>query len=134
MTGHAPTQTDADSRPFWDYARAHELRCQRCASCGRLRFPAAPLCPVCRSEDAEWERLSGRGTVRSWTTTHRVAHPAFAGSVPYTSVLVELAEQPGLLLYGLLAGGGAAAEGLPVQAEFDDLDGATIVLWGPAAP
>ncbi|MEU7811113.1 OB-fold domain-containing protein [Pseudonocardia sp. NPDC049154] len=126
---YPPQQIDADSQPFWGHTRRHELRCQRCTACGRLRFPAAPLCPTCRGADAEWEALSGRGVLRSWTVTHRIAHPAFAAQVPYTSVLVELAEQEGLLLYGMLSEPGPLVAGAPVEAVFVDGETESIVRW-----
>ncbi|WP_181781487.1 Zn-ribbon domain-containing OB-fold protein [Pseudonocardia pini] len=120
---------DADSRAFWDRLERHELCAQRCDDCGLLRFPAAPLCPWCRGEQADWEALSGRGVLRSWTVTHRVAHPGFADRVPYVSVLVELADQPGLLLYGLLDPRTEPAGQLPVRVEFVDEGDRTTVRW-----
>src|SRR3712207_8297104 len=35
---------------------------------------------------------SGRGVVHTFTTQYRPGHPAFAGKVPYTAVLVDLDE------------------------------------------
>lgn len=81
-----------DSALFWEYARAGELRAQRCAGCGALRLPPGPVCPHCWTEAHEWVPLSGRGVLQSWAVFHRRYHPAFP--VPYTVALVELEEGP----------------------------------------
>jgi uncharacterized OB-fold protein len=60
-----------DSAPFWEQARAGELRAQRCVECGSLRLPPGPVCPHCWAEAHEWVLLSGRGVVQSWVVFHR---------------------------------------------------------------
>lgn len=88
-----PTIAD-DNRPFWDGARAGELRMQKCCDCGHVRYPINDLCPQCLSGEFEWQRLSGRGTVYSTIVFHQVYHQAFAGDVPYNVSLVQLDEGP----------------------------------------
>jgi len=84
----------ADTAPFWEFARAHELRLQTCTRCEQRRWPPGPVCPSCWSADAEWTPVSGRGVLQSWVTFRREYHPAFP--VPYTVGLVELEEGPRL--------------------------------------
>jgi uncharacterized OB-fold protein len=91
---------DRDSEPFWQALREHELRLQRCADCGALRWPPRAICNRCRSFEARWEELSGRGRVESWVRTHRAFAPAFRDAVPYCTVQVRLEEQDDLLLIG----------------------------------
>jgi len=79
-------------RPFWDAARRHELVVQRCESCRTYRFPARDICSRCLSRDAEWVRVSGRGSVFSWAVMHQVYHPGFASEVPYAVVVIGLDE------------------------------------------
>lgn len=100
ITWPAPV-VGADSRPFWDFAQARELRMQRCAACSYLRWPPGPVCPRCWSPDAEWEELSGRGVLQSWVVYRRQYDEAFP--VPFTVGLVELDEGPRMeaLLTGL---------------------------------
>jgi uncharacterized OB-fold protein len=81
-----------DTAPYWEAARGGELRVQRCLDCRHLRFPPTLLCPRCLGERAEWERLSGRGTVFSFIVIHRPQHPAFFADAPYNVAIVELAE------------------------------------------
>jgi uncharacterized OB-fold protein len=81
--------TDDDGAPFWDYARAGELRVQACAACGRLRFPPRPC-------------MSGRGRIWSYVVPHPPLLPDYAAQAPYNVILVELAEDPRIRLVGNL--------------------------------
>jgi uncharacterized OB-fold protein len=74
---------DAETRPFWEACRAHELRAQRCTGCHRFRWPPRPLCPHCRSWEAEWTALPGTGVVASYVVVHYSAVPVFAAELPY---------------------------------------------------
>jgi len=70
-------QPDELTQPYWDAAKRHELRIQRCAECGEYRHPPAPACPKCGSERVEWAQLSGRGTVYSFIIDRRLMVPGF---------------------------------------------------------
>jgi uncharacterized OB-fold protein len=83
---------DRDTAPFWEAQDKHELRFQKCAACGFVRYPVGPLCPECRSFEFEWALSSGRGTIYSYTVVRHQTHPAFPA--PYTVLLVELEEGP----------------------------------------
>ena len=83
---------DEDTQPFWDYCKAGELRVQRCTSCNSLRFPVRPMCPTCASFEHEWQPLSGKGSIYSYTITHQVLHPALEGKTPHLAILVQLDE------------------------------------------
>lgn len=131
---------DQDTRPFWEHLRAHELRVQRCDGCGHLRFPPRPVCPACRSFEATWTQLSGRGTIWSHVLVHGPVLPAFDRSVPYPVVVVELDEAPHLRMVGnVVAEPGAAIDsvppeavaiGTPVEVAFEDLtDDVTLPRW-----
>jgi uncharacterized OB-fold protein len=130
ITPLAPVPTDT-SLPFWEAAREHRLIVQSCTACGRLQFPPLPMCSGCTADGLEWRELSGRGRVITWTRTHQQYHPALAAQLPYTVLLVELAEQPGLLLYGNLRPAAAdVTVNLEVSAVFEDNpDGWTLIHW-----
>lgn len=81
-----------DDGVMWKSIAAGAMRLQRCASCGRWRYPPGPSCPNCLSVEATWEPVSGRGTLLSWTTFHRQYLPAYPA--PTTCVAVALAEGP----------------------------------------
>lgn len=78
---------------FWEWCGKHELRLQRCTACSHLAWPVVHNCEACGSADFTWDRMSGRGTVVSWSTFHQ---DYYRGTlpVPYDTILVELAEGP----------------------------------------
>jgi uncharacterized OB-fold protein len=91
---------DEESAPFWEGCSVGELRVQACASCGRRRFPARPMCPWCRSFDDEWQVMSGRGRIWSFAIPHPPLLPAYAEVAPYNVVIVELEDDPTIRLVG----------------------------------
>lgn len=80
----------ADTAPFWDGCRMHKLKFQRCKVCGKIRWPAAFLCPECLSEKAELKELSLRGTIYSYVVMKKPFHPSLAEKVPYVVATVDL--------------------------------------------
>ena len=83
---------DQVSRTFWQGCQRQELLLQKCHNCGRFQFYPRPLCINCMSQDLEWVRSSGKGTVHTFTVTHQNMMPGFAQEVPYVFAIVELAE------------------------------------------
>lgn len=79
-----------DNAFFWDGAREHELRVQRCNDCGELYFPPTPRCWSCGSFDVGYVVASGRGTLYSYAVPH---YPQVDGfRYPVLVGLVELEE------------------------------------------
>jgi hypothetical protein len=121
--------------PFWEAARRHELVVQRCRGCGARRFPARELCSQCLSREAEWERVSGRGTVFSVAVVHQALHPGFAAEVPYAVVVVELEEGPRMISNLLGVAPHEIRIGLPVEVVFEDVTPEiTLPKFRPRAP
>ena len=85
---------DEENKPFWRYCRKHELRMQRCKQCGYIRFPISVICPECHSMEAEWAKLSGKGTIYSFTIYRVPYHPAFKDDIPYVVAIIQLDEGP----------------------------------------
>jgi uncharacterized OB-fold protein len=114
-----PDDVTAD---FWAAAKQGVLKIQRCGSCGTYQQPPGAVCPVCTSTELSYQPVSGRGTVYAYTETHSGArHPAFAARTPFLVGLVELAEQPGLLMYTNFPGATLPAmrTGAEVVVEFE---------------
>jgi uncharacterized OB-fold protein len=80
--------------PFWAGGLAGELRLQRCASCGHLRYPVSAICPRCLSGEASFEAVSGQGAVQTYIVFERAYHDTWKDQVPYIVALVELDEGP----------------------------------------
>ncbi|WP_067679438.1 Zn-ribbon domain-containing OB-fold protein [Nocardia miyunensis] len=108
---------------FWDSVRARTLRIQRCGACSRFNHAPSLTCPSCGSENLSYEPVSGRGTVYSYTVLDDAPGPGFAELVPLVVVVVELVEQPGLLMVANLLGatGADVRIGAAVTVEFEEI-------------
>lgn len=113
-----PVLTDFN-HGFWEGAAAGELRVQRCGPCGHLRYPPAPWCPQCLSEEWEWIALSGRGTILSRLIFHQAYNPAWKDRLPYNVVLVQLEEGPRMISNLLPLGSQDFTVGMAVVVDFD---------------
>jgi len=133
MSGRPAPEPDDASAPFWDACARHELVIQKCSTCNTFRHPPRPMCPSCRSFEHEWVRAAGRGVIWSWVVAHPPLLPAFAEIAPYSVVVVELEE--GVRMIGRLLGiaNDDIREGLPVIADWEDLDeDVALAAWRPA--
>lgn len=113
---------DRDSAGFWERVGNGELAVQRCATCGRRRFPARAFCAACRTEDWQWEVVEPRGRVESWIVSHQPFQPGVV-------VMVRLDAVPDGVAYGNWAHGREPAAGEPVEAVFDG----GLVNWRPVS-
>ncbi len=130
----APTPNEI-TKPFWDAAERHKLAIQRCEACKLYIHWPQVRCPACQSERLRFVEVSGKGTVYSFCIVHHVFHPGFAGDVPYSLALVELAEQPGLRVVANIVDCSydALYVGMPVDVTFEDREGYTLPQFRPAA-
>jgi uncharacterized OB-fold protein len=83
-----------DNAPYWEYAKKHELRMQKCTRCGHIRFPVSVVCPKCHSLEAEWTGLSGKGKVYSYVIYRMAYHPSYQNDIPYAVAIIQLDEGP----------------------------------------
>jgi uncharacterized protein len=120
MTLIVPEETELTA-PYWEGARAGELRLQHCDECGHVWHPPLPLCPRCASDTVSWRAASGGGVVHSVTVTHQAAHPAFVARVPYAVVVVRLAEGPLVIGNVVDAAPEVVSIGAPVLVVFEQI-------------
>ncbi|MGB3121981.1 MAG: zinc ribbon domain-containing protein, partial [Verrucomicrobiales bacterium] len=64
------------SAHYWESLNEGKLTIQKCTACGSLQHYPRPFCLNCLSSDLEWERVSGRATLFSFTIVRRAASPA----------------------------------------------------------
>jgi uncharacterized protein len=89
---------DTLSAPFWEAARDRRLVVQRCQSCGYYNHPPRPFCDSCLGQELKFERVSGRGSVYTFTVMHQGDVAGFEDEAPFVNLVVELVEQPLLLM------------------------------------
>jgi uncharacterized protein len=113
---------DELSRPFWEAAKERRLVIQRCGSCGYYNHPPHPFCDVCLGQELRFEPVSGRGAVYTFTVMHQRDVAGFEEDAPFIDIVVELAEQPRLLMVSNLpiAERAKVRIGAAVQVDFED--------------
>ncbi len=111
---------DADTKPFWDFAKAHELRVQKCTKCGELHYPPSAFCPNCSNLDSEWVKLSGNGKVYSFVVVRR-KYPGFENKIPYVVAIVETAEKIRMLSNIVECKPEDVKIDMPVQVTWEDI-------------
>jgi uncharacterized OB-fold protein len=126
-----PRVDDRDSAGYWAAAARGELVVRVCVPEGHVLHLPKAYCHRCDTFDVAWRPVSGRGTVHTWTTVEHQVDPAFP--VPYTIVLVELDDEPGVRFVTDLAGRPDLTVGMPMVVRFDDEGrGVTVPRWEPA--
>lgn len=113
-TSHLIPRVTSDTAPFWDALNEGKLALQRCANCGKVRYPVAPVCPYCRTSTWSWDPVSGAGSVFSWIRYHKSYQPEFEPLMPYCVLTVQLDAGP--RIFGRFVGGTDPAVGQRVTA------------------
>jgi uncharacterized OB-fold protein len=95
---------DDASAPYWEAAARGHLVLARCSRCERFAHPPDLVCPNCGHTDPRFrfDRVSGRGAIRSWTVLRQTFLPGFEDDLPFVLVDVELDDQADLRLIGRL--------------------------------
>ncbi len=118
------------SLPFWDSVRRHQLKLQRCSACHKFIYYPRTRCPYCMGDRLEWQPVSGRGKVYSYTVVRRASHRAFMD--PYVLAIVELEEGPRMTT-NIVAPPESVRVDMPVAVYFDDVTpDNTLVKFKPA--
>ena len=121
------------TRPFWDGLAVEQVRLQRCRTCAAWVFYPRRRCPTCLSDALDWQTVSGRGTVYSYTVARQATHPAFAGEVPQLLAIVELDEGVRLTTTIVDLAPDDLRIGLAVTPVFDHgSDGMTLLRFRPS--
>ncbi len=127
-----PVVDDHDTGGFFEAAARGELVVRACSGCGSVLHVPRAYCRACGSWEGEWRPAGTTGTLHSFTVADHQVHPAYP--VPYTIVLVDLDDVPGVRLLGHLDGNPDLTIGMPMDVRFDDLaDGVVLPNWEPAA-
>ncbi|MFH0812528.1 MAG: Zn-ribbon domain-containing OB-fold protein, partial [Pseudomonadota bacterium] len=86
------------SAEFYKHLHNKKLMGTQCNACREVYLPPRPICIKCFSTDISWKELSGRGTLRAFTSI--TVGPTFMGAAgydrknPYCCGIVALEEGP----------------------------------------
>lgn len=89
-----------ETAPFWDAAKDGRLRLPKCETCNSFYYPPLPRCPTCHRAEMDWQDLSGKATILSWTRVHLPTIPGV--KPPFTLAEISLVEQPGVTIVALV--------------------------------
>jgi uncharacterized OB-fold protein len=129
MTRPLPVTDDPDTGGFFAAAASGRMAVCVCSACGHTVHLPRSLCDVCYSP-TEWKEVGPGARLITYTVVEQQIHPAF--EVPYTIVLVELDDAPGVRLIGHLEGAVDLPLGTAMTATFDRVDDVVIPNWRPA--
>lgn len=122
-----------ETAPFWSAARQGRLVLPVCTQCETPIWYPKAFCSACGSLTVEWQEMTGRGTIYSYTQVHR-------GEGPYREVpsfvlaLVDLDEGVRVLTNIVDAEAADLRIGQPVQVVFHEAgDAAALPRFKPAA-
>jgi uncharacterized OB-fold protein len=122
-----PTAT-ATSRPFWEALTQHEVHIQQCSACEVWIYYPRAFCPECLSPELSWKRISGNGTLYSFTIARRPTAPFWADELPQLIAVVEFDEGPRLTSTLCNVEEGDIRVGMRLQPVFDDVNGKNVTL------
>lgn len=121
-----------EAKPFWDAAAQQQLKIQRCQDCKAWVWTPRPSCNECGSEKVDWNLMSGRGEVYSFTVIRQVvgraASKAFEPDIPYVIAWVDLDEGPRLITNIIGCPVEAVTLGMKVTVQFEK---ASEQIWLP---
>jgi uncharacterized protein len=113
---------DETTLSFWQAVKERRLVVQRCAACGHYNHPPRNVCDACLSQELRFEPVSGHGRIFTFTVMHQRDVPGFESLAPFINIVVELEEQPMLLMVSNLpvSERERVRIGAPVMVEFED--------------
>lgn len=119
--GMPEPMADALALPWWNAASEHRLVVQRCKKCGATQLPPSPVCSECRSNESDWQEVSGKGTVYTYTAVHR---PMAANQeLPFIIAVIALEDSGGVRMMSNLVE--VAADdieiGMPVEVVWENM-------------
>ncbi|MQF48500.1 hypothetical protein FIM08_01140 [SAR202 cluster bacterium AC-647-N09_OGT_505m] len=107
---------DEISKPLWDACNERRLVMQNCKTCNLLQYPPQASCENCGAADnLEWLQMSGRGKIHGYTVMYDCRVRSLQPDQPFNIALVELAEDPAILMYSHLPG--VPVDEVPVGAD-----------------
>jgi hypothetical protein len=86
--------SDVSLSPWWESIQDNTLVLPLCQACKQFHFYPEPFCPHCGSNELSAGKITGKGTLYSFTIVHRAPSAAFKDEVPYVLGVVKTQEGP----------------------------------------
>ena len=75
------------------------IKLQVCGKCKAVHYPKRDICASCWQDTLEWQSVSAKGQVRSFTDVHVSAKPEWSGKLPLRIGLIKLDIGPNVLAF-----------------------------------
>ncbi|HZT65310.1 MAG TPA: Zn-ribbon domain-containing OB-fold protein [Acidimicrobiales bacterium] len=134
MSSGLPTaepRPTVENHPYWEGTAQGRLVLPRCTACGTVIWYPRAFCSSCRGTDVEWFEASGRGTIYSFTISHRGQGP-WRDVAPYVVAYVELEEGPRVLTNVVGCDPDEVKVAQPVEAVFEPAGEYALLRFAPA--
>lgn len=115
---------------YFEGLRENQLHIPKCTSCGTLQWPPRELCGNCQGSEFEQHEVPAKGEVYTYSVMYRAFHPWFSDKLPYSVVVVEVAD--GIRLLGRYVGSDPeeVACGQQMEAVFNEFGpGTDSIAW-----
>ncbi|MES2944802.1 MAG: Zn-ribbon domain-containing OB-fold protein [Pseudomonadota bacterium] len=120
------------SQPFWDSCKAQAMQIQKCGDCGTYAFYPVYICPECASRKLAWTRVSGLGTIHTYTVAAKSVFEEVEG--PVVVALVELQEGAMMTSNIVHADPESIRIGMPVRLCYEPIsEDITLPVFEPAS-
>jgi uncharacterized OB-fold protein len=107
------------------------MQMQKCASCGVFAFYPVYVCPECTSRKLVWTRVSGLGTIHTFTVAPKAT---FDIEGPMVVALIELEEGAMMTSNIVTDDPGAVRIGMKVKVRYEPVsDDITLPLFEPVS-
>lgn len=121
---------NADSTEFWAACNREELVLRYCTSCKTAFYYPRGSCPRCGARSLSWIRSSGTGRVFTWTSVRASFYGnTWESELPYTVVLVDLADGPRML--SRLLSAADPYNGMDVEVYFESVEDQLLPYFRP---
>jgi len=87
-----PHFPEPDTQPYWDGAKAGELKYQTCDDCKKVNFTPTAHCQNCGGGSLTWKTSKGEGTVYTYSVVMQNRIPGFVELGAYAVAYVDLDE------------------------------------------
>ncbi len=121
-----PFADDGPDKQYAAYLAAGEFNILKCDDCRQHVFYPRLICPHCGSQQLQWVKASGRGTVYSTST------PRGCPEGDYNIALIDLDEGPRMMSRVTDIEPDKVTIGMAVNAYIGEIEGTALVLFTPA--
>lgn len=83
--------------PYWQSCLEEKLSLPYCKQCDTCFYYPRLWCPSCFNQELDWQVVSGRAKVYSFSVIHQSPLASYQQDLPYVLAVIELEEGPRMM-------------------------------------